>query len=94
MQRYGVAHLLVQGLTQRWSGSERDLTATGGSRRAAISAIHTPSRGRVAGRIHVSWDGLPLRRTIAPSGTDMIRVRATAEDGQKATGIGMLHAAR
>ena len=47
-----------------------------------------------AGRSEVAWDERSSAGTIVPSGTYMIRVRAKAEDGQQASGIGMLHAAR
>jgi hypothetical protein len=47
-----------------------------------------------AGRSEVAWDQRSAAGTIVPSGIYVIRVRAKAEDGQQATGIGMLHAAR
>ena len=47
-----------------------------------------------AGRSEVAWDQRSSAGTIVPSGTYMVRTRAKAEDGQQASGIGMLRAAR
>jgi hypothetical protein len=94
-QPYGLVHLLVQGLTRGGVGPSVTWPPQGilGGPRFVLPTRH-PAGESPAGRAEVGWDGQSLQGTIVPSGTYVIRIRARADDGQQATGIGMLHAAR